>query len=164
MTVIDVLAGAAATGRFGPVFIAASWADVTGALGEPTEIGPLRRGRRRPRLFAYGDLEIQVCRCRRVTLVCVQTWRDRIELPVSISDGEGVFPGGLTRGVVVGALERAGCRWEPDPGGTVADQSAIVVPSTGVTFTFEVFHGEEPVLNVVGIPGDGHSCPAEGQN
>lgn len=27
-------------------------------------------------------------------------------------------------------------------------------------FTFEIPEGEEPVLNVMGLPGDGHDCSA----
>lgn len=30
-----------------------------------------------------------------------------------------------------------------------------------VCFTFEIPVGEEPVLNVMGLPGDGHGCSAQ---
>ncbi|MFB7175879.1 hypothetical protein ACFCYM_34450 [Streptomyces sp. NPDC056254] len=81
MAILDVLTSMAKTGRLGPVFSGAGWNDVTAALGEPWDIGTMSRRRRWPRLFAYGDLEMSVCRCRKVSLICVQTWRDVVELP-----------------------------------------------------------------------------------
>ncbi|WP_371649040.1 MULTISPECIES: hypothetical protein [unclassified Streptomyces] len=36
----------------------------------------------------------------------------------------------------------------------------LVAIPTGANFTFEIPEGEEPVLNVMGLPGDGHDCSA----
>lgn len=87
MEILEVLTSMAKTGRLGPVFSGADWGDVTAALGEPWEIGTMGRNRKWPRLFAYGDLELSVCRCRKVSLICVQTWRDVVELPRQWSKG-----------------------------------------------------------------------------
>lgn len=81
----------------------------------------MSRNRKWPRLFAYGDLELNVCRC--------------------------TFPAGLKHADVVSALDRAGCSWKPHV-------------ASGANFTFEIPEGEEPVLNVMGLPGDGHDCSA----
>lgn len=64
--ILDVLTNMAKTGRLGPVFSGAEWSDVTAALGEPWDIATMSRNREWPRLFAYGDLELSVCRCRKV--------------------------------------------------------------------------------------------------
>ncbi|AYN43182.1 hypothetical protein D9753_34680 [Streptomyces dangxiongensis] len=45
----------------------------------------MSRRRQWPRLFAYGDLELSVCRCRKIVLICIQAWRDVIELPTERS-------------------------------------------------------------------------------
>lgn len=158
MQILDVLAGMAKTGRLGPVFIGADWSDVTTALGEPWDIGTMSRNRKWPRLFAYGDLELSVCRCRRIALICLQTWRDVIELPPPVVGGTGTFPAGLTHTDVVSALDEAGCRWAPYPPLTFGDQCSLVAIPSGAEFTFEIPEGEQPVLNIMGVPGDGHDC------
>lgn len=94
MEILDVLADMAKTGRLGPVSSGADWNDVTAALGEPWDIGTMSRNRTWPRLFAYGDLELSVCRCRKVSLICVQTWRDVVELPRRLSGGRAPSPQG----------------------------------------------------------------------
>lgn len=158
MEILDVLAAMAKTGRLGPVFSGADWRDVTEAFGEPWEIGTMSRRRKWPRLFAYGDLELSVCRCRKVGIISVQTWRDMVELPPSVTEGTGPFPSGLTYADVVSALDRAGCSWETCPSLTFGNQRTLVVTSTGASFTFAIPEGESPVLHGAGFPGDGHDC------
>ncbi|MFI6895039.1 hypothetical protein ACIBM4_13070 [Streptomyces sp. NPDC050256] len=158
MEILDVLATMAKTGRLGPAFSGADWHDVTDAFGEPFEIRTTSRRRKWPRLFGYGDLELSVCRCRKVSLICVQTWRDVVELPASVAGGTDTFPSGLRYADVVSALDRAGCSWEPCPSLTFGDQSTLVVMPTGASFTFEIPEGEAPVLHGMGLSGDGHVC------
>ncbi|MFD3524204.1 hypothetical protein [Streptomyces sp. NPDC058653] len=158
MGILDVLTSMAKTGRLGPVFSVAEWSDVTAALGEAWDIGTMSLSREWPRLFAYGDLELSVCRCRKVSLICVQTWRDVVELPSSVVGGTGIFPAGLRHADVLSALDRADCSWEPCPSLTFGDQRSLVTVQTGANFTFEIPGGGEPVLNVMGLPGDGHDC------
>ncbi|MFF2777469.1 hypothetical protein ACFVU3_21470 [Streptomyces sp. NPDC058052] len=160
MEVLDVLAGLAKTGRLGPVSIGADWNDVTAALGEPWEIGTMSRRRKWPKLFAYGDLELSVCRCRKVSLICVQTWRDTVELPPSVTGGTAEFPAGFRYADVVSALDRAGCAWEPYAPLTFGDQCSLATIPSGAHFTFVVPEDEEPELNILGLPGDGHDCSA----
>ncbi|MFE9856525.1 hypothetical protein [Streptomyces sp. NPDC005780] len=160
MEILDVLAAMAKTGRLGPAFSGADWRDVTEAFGEPWEIGTMSRRRKWPRLFGYGDLELSVCRCRKVGIICVQTWRDVVELPPSVTGGAGTFASGLTYADVVATLDRAGCSWETCPSLTFGDQRTLVVTSTGASFTFAIPEGESPVLHGVGLPGDGHDCSA----
>ncbi|MFE3119714.1 hypothetical protein [Streptomyces niveus] len=158
MEILDVLADMAKTGRLGPVFSGAEWNDVTAALGEPWDIGTMSRNRQWPRLFAYGDLELSVCRCREVSLICVQTWRDVVELPPALVGGTGTFPAGLKHADVVSALDKADCPWEPYAPLTFGDQCSLVAIPTKANFGFEIPEGGEPVLNVMGLPGDGHDC------
>ncbi|MFF7755260.1 hypothetical protein ACFZCP_39960 [Streptomyces sp. NPDC007971] len=160
MEILDVLTTMAKTGRLGPVFSGASWSNVTTALGEPWDIGTMSRNRKWPRLFAYGDLELSVCCCRKISLICVQTWRDVIELPPSVAGGTDTFPADLKHANVVSALDEAGCSWAPYPPLTFGNQCSLVAIPTGANFTFEIPEGEESVLNVLGLPGDGHDCTA----
>lgn len=160
MEILDVLTHMAKTGRLGPVFSGADWSDVTTALGEPWDIGTMSRNRKWPRLFAYGDLELSVCRCRKVSLICIQTWRDVVELPASVVGGTGTLPAGLKHPDVVSALDKTGCSWAPYPPLTFGDQCSLVTIPTGANFTFEISEDEDPVLNVMGLPADGHTCSA----
>ncbi|WP_232791267.1 hypothetical protein, partial [Streptomyces kanasensis] len=156
--ILDVLTSMAKTGRLGPVFSGADWSTVTSMLGKPCDIGSMSRKRKWPRLFAYGDLELSVCRGRKVSLICVQTWRDIIELPPSVTGGTGTFPARLNHTDIVSALEKAGCSWEPYSPSTFGNQCSLVAIPTGANFTFEIPEGEDPVLNAMGLSGDGHDC------
>ena len=124
------LAGVAKTGRLGPVFIGARWQDVTAAAGEPWDVGATSRQRKWPRLFAYGDLELSVCECRKVTLICIQTWRDVVELPASIVGGTGAFAAAISYSDVVSALEQSGCDWQPYTV-SVSDGSSTQIQKAG---------------------------------
>ncbi|MFB6837982.1 hypothetical protein [Streptomyces sp. NPDC056361] len=160
MQILDVLTSMAKTGRLGPVFSGANWNDVTAALGQPRDMETTSLNEAWPRLFAYGDLELSVCRCRKVSLICVQTWRDVVELPPSVAGGTDTFPALLSHADVVSALDEAGCPWEPYAPLTFGNQSTLAAIPSGAHFTFEIPDGEEPVLNVMGLPGDGHDCSA----
>ncbi|MFH9430570.1 hypothetical protein ACH4JZ_20095 [Streptomyces sp. NPDC017615] len=161
MEMLDVLARMVKTGRLGPVFVGADWHDVTAALGEPRLVLAGRRNRKWPRLFGYGDLELSVCRCRKVSLVCVQTWQqDAVELPPAVAGGTGTFPAGLRHADVVAALDRAGCPWEPHAPLTFGDQCTLVATPSGAHLTFWIPEGEKPVLQGVALLGDGHDCQA----
>ncbi|GAA3654964.1 hypothetical protein GCM10023079_50020 [Streptomyces chitinivorans] len=159
MAVLDILAEMAKTGRWGPVAIGADWNGVTTAFGEPWDVGAMSRRRKWPRLFAYGDLELSVCRCRRILLVCVQTWREAIELPSSVPGETQVFPAAVTRHDVTRALDRAGCPWRPDASLTFGDQCALTALPSGASFVFRDSQGAQPLLNVMGLLGDFHVCP-----
>ncbi|MCX5375882.1 hypothetical protein [Streptomyces sp. NBC_00091] len=160
MVILDVLTDMAMTGRLGPVFIGADWSDVTAALGEPWDVGTTPPGEEEPHLFAYGDLELSVCPCRKVSLICVQTWREVIELPRPLAGGTGTFPGEIRQAEVVSALDAAGCPWQPYLPLTFGDQRTLMAIPSGAAFTFELLEDEEPVLNVMGLPGDRHDCTA----
>ncbi|MEV5492344.1 hypothetical protein AB0L47_30970 [Streptomyces bobili] len=152
MTLPELLASVALTARLGPVHVDASWADITAALGEPREV---LRSRRWPRLFGFGDLEVFVCRCRRVRMLTVQTWTETVEVPTYA----GLFPGEPTEADVVAALDRAGCAWEVDSALTFGNQRGLGVPATSATFVFAVAESGEPLLHSMGLPDNGHRCP-----
>ncbi|MFD7629232.1 hypothetical protein ACFV7Q_24935 [Streptomyces sp. NPDC059851] len=171
MTVLDILAGLAKTGRWGPVAIGADVNELVAAFGEPWDAGSMSRSRQWPRLFTYGDLELSVCRCRRVNLICVQAWRDAIALPSSAAGRTRSHPAALTYGDVARALDRADCAWEPQASLTFGTQSALMALPSRASFVFETFEdededdtgdagGEEPILHTMGLPGDHHTCPA----
>ncbi|MFG2975625.1 hypothetical protein ACGFYY_21930 [Streptomyces sp. NPDC048331] len=159
MELIDVVTELARSGRLGPVSNGAAWDEVTAALGQPWEVVVGKR-RSWPRLFAYGDLEVSVCPCQKVILICLQTWRDVIDLPGGLVGGRESFPGRLEYTDVIDHLDRAGCAWQPYVPLTFGGQRAVRATSTGVVFVFEIREGEEPVLNVVGPPPHRHDCLA----
>ncbi|MFE4862796.1 hypothetical protein [Streptomyces sp. NPDC056670] len=158
MEIVDVLTELARLGQVGPVVNGAAWDTVTEALGEPFEVVVGKR-RSWPRLFAYGDLELSVCRCQKVVLICFQTWRDVIELPAGLTDRQ-TFSGHPKYADLIAALDRAGCAWRPYAPLTFGSQCAIEATSSGVLFVFETLDGEDPILNIAGPQAHRHDCPA----
>lgn len=61
-----------------------------------------------PRLFAYDDLELSVCRCQKIFLICLQTRRDTVVLPEGLLE-KRAFTGHPKYAEVIEALGRAGC-------------------------------------------------------
>jgi hypothetical protein len=55
-------------------------------------------------------------------------------------------------------LDKADCPWEPYSPLPFGGRRSLVVTTTRANFSFEIYEGEVPVLNVVGPPGDGHGC------
>lgn len=145
MELIDVLTELARSGQVGPVANGAAWDAVTEALGEPFEV-------------VVGKLELSVCRCRKVVLICLQTWRDVIELPAGPADRQ-TLPGHPRYADLIAALDRAGCAWRPYTPLTFGNQCAIEATSSGVVFVFEIPEGEDPILNVAGPQPHHHDCP-----
>lgn len=152
------LARFAETASLGEIRVGASFDDVARIHGEYYEAGVPDRARW-PRLFGFGDVELSVCRCRRVNLICVQTWREETELPHEDRAGCEAFPGRPTQDEVTEALDAAGVGWRAHPPLTLPGQTAIVADITAVSFVFELEDDEPPRLNVVGAPGDFHECP-----
>ncbi|MFE5886063.1 hypothetical protein [Streptomyces hydrogenans] len=163
MTAIRTLAEFGSTAAVGPLRCGATLDDIAATLGPPWEIGPVSKRRRWPRLFSYGDVELCVCRCRRVTMICVQTWRDVLELPVGETP-PAVFAGSPTHAEVTAGLSATGCRFGPVTEHQPPGQSALRVDSTGVTFTFRTASGSEPLLDSAGHWIATHDCapPAAG--
>ncbi|MFF7994560.1 hypothetical protein ACFZDG_32860 [Kitasatospora xanthocidica] len=157
MELLDVLTELARSGQLGPIANGSAWDSVTEALGEPFDVVVGKR-RSWPRLLAYGDLELSVCRCQKITLTCLQTWRDVVELPTGLV-GKQVFPGHPTYAEVAEALDRAGCAWQPYIPLTFDNQCAIQASPSGVVFVFEIPDGEDPILNVAGPQPHRHYCP-----
>lgn len=160
MAVLDIMTEMAQTGQWGPVVTGADWSEVTAAFGDPWDVGTLSRRQQWPRLFAYGDLELSVCRCRKIVLICVQAWRDVIELPSAAPGQTLAFPAAVTYQQVTRALDRAACTWQPDASLTFGDQCALTALPTGASFVFEIAQDTDPILNVMGLPGGFHDCPA----
>lgn len=158
MELLDVVTELASEGQLGPVSNGAAWNEVTAALGKPFEV-VIGKRRSWPRLFAYGDLELSVCRCQKIILICLQTWRDVIDLPVGLVGREAI-PGNLKYTDVIESLDRTGCAWQPYAPLTFASQRSVQATSSGVVLVFEIPEGEDPVLNVIGPPPHRHDCPA----
>ncbi|MFD8394318.1 hypothetical protein ACFV2N_35195 [Streptomyces sp. NPDC059680] len=162
MELLDVLTELARSGQLGPVANGAAWGAVTETLGEPFEV-VVRKRRSWPRLFAYGDLELSVCRCQKIILICLQTWRDTVELPAGLVEKRS-FTGHPKYAEVIEALGRVGCAWQPYTPLTFDNQCAIQAAPSGVVFVFEIPEGGEPILNVAGPQPHHHDCAAATRN
>lgn len=158
MTVIRTLAEFGSSATIGPLHCGATLDDIAAALGPPWDIGRVSKQRRWPHLFSYGDVELCVCRCRRVTMISVQTWRGAIELPLPGTGEVATFAGPLTHTQVTAELDLTGCRFSPVTLHQPPGQSALRVESTGVTFTFRTEAGSEPLLESAGHWISTHGC------
>lgn len=164
VSALDVLARFGCTAAIGPLRCGAAVDDAVEAFGPPWDMGPVSRRRRWPRLFAYGDAEFCVCRCRRITLISVQTWRDVIELPVPGTTALATLAGSVTRAQVTAELGGVGCRLSPVTLGQPPGQIALRAGASGVVFTFRAEADCEPLLENAGHWASGHVCtpPAAG--
>jgi hypothetical protein len=159
VTALRVLAEFGSTGAIGPLRCGASLNHIAATLGPPWDIGRVSKRRRWPHLLAYGDVELCVCRCREVTTVTVQTWRDTIRLPHAGSAITTTHPGRPTHRQVVSALHETGCRWQPVTLNQPPGQIALQTEPTGTTFTFGTANTPEPLLEKAGIWTSTHDCP-----
>jgi hypothetical protein len=158
VSLVARLARFADTASLGEMRVGASFDDVVRVHGEYFEAGMAHRGKW-PRLFGFGDVELFVCRCRRVNMISIQTWRNETELPFEDRPGCETFPGRPTYDEVTEDFAAAGIGWRPHPPLTLPGQTALIADITAVTFVFELEDGVPPLLNVVGVPGDFHECP-----
>ncbi|MER6734626.1 hypothetical protein [Streptomyces puniciscabiei] len=110
-----------------------------------------------------GDLELSVCPCQKIILICLQTWRDTVELPAGLVEKRS-FTGHPKYAEVIEALGRVGCAWQPYTPLTFDNQCAVQATPSGVVFVFEIPEGEDPVLNVAGPQPHHHDCPAATRN
>ncbi|MER8186002.1 hypothetical protein [Kitasatospora sp. NPDC094015] len=154
MTIPSALATFAATAAVGPVRCGAQLGEPARLLGPPHSIGRVGKRRRWPHLFAFGDLELCVCRCRLVTSVCVQTWRDTIDLP----GAPGALAGRPTLTELTATLAAAGVAPAPLPHRDPPGQLTLQVPSSGVTLVFRTRPDADPVLESAGAWAPPHRC------
>ena len=156
---LEVLVQFAVTGSIGPLRCDAWLHEIVARLGPPQDLGPVSKRRRWPHRFGYGDVELCVCRCRRVESIDVQAWREEIELPRSQPDAAAIrCAGRLTHAQVLAGLRAVGCVVEPitpQPPGQVAVRAA----RSGVEFVFSMGSGSEPLLDSVGSWVAAHDCP-----
>ncbi|MFI0724622.1 hypothetical protein [Streptomyces sp. NPDC021224] len=158
MIVLRALAEFGSTAAVGPLRCGAKLNDIAAALGPPWDIGRVSKQRRWPHLFSYGDVELCVCRCRRVTMISVQTWRDTIELPTSGTKSFATYAGPLTHAQVTAELNAIGCRFNPVTLHQPPGQLALQAESTGTTFTFRTEADSEPLLDSAGHWISTHEC------
>lgn len=158
MTALRTLAEFGSTAAIGPLYCGATLNEIAATLGPLWDIGRVSKRRRWPHLFSYGDAELCVCRCRRITLITVQTWRDSIELPAPGTTALATSAGPLTRTQVTTELNAIGCRLNRVVLHQPPGQLALRTEATGVTFTFRTEAGSEPLLESAGHWISSHEC------
>ncbi len=152
VTAPHALAEFGSTGAIGPLRCGASLKDIAATLGPPWDIGRVSKRRRWPHLFSYGDVELYVCHCRLITSICVQTWRDTINLPHPHQPGTiASHPGRLTHRQITASLEATGCRWQSVTPNQPPGQTTLRTDPIGAAFTFRTADTPEPLLETAGI-------------
>jgi len=154
---LSVLAAFGSTGRAGMLFPGARLREVAAAYGMPWDIGRIHRRRRWPHLYSYGDVEFVVCRCRIITAVAVQTWRETMTWPPPTKPGQNItLPARPTFAQMVEALAAVDCQWERlEPS---AGQCTLRTLPQQVDFTFATDEGTEPVLHAASTWSQNHDC------
>jgi hypothetical protein len=155
---LSLLVRFAQTGGWGPLAMNAPLSDIRQAWGPASVDQRIRKRHAWPRLLSYGDIEVCVCTCRTVSLVCVQTWREAIDLPEPDHGRLLSFPGHLTYGTVTAELAAADCPWTGNPKLTLPGQRALLAGPFGTSFVFEIFDDGTEVLNIVSLYQPLHRC------
>lgn len=158
VNVLRTVAEFGSTAAIGPLRCGAKLNDIAASLGAPWDIGRVSKRRRWPHLFSYGDVELCVCRCRLVTMISVQTWRDTIDLPVPGTTSPATSAGPLTYAQVTAELDAIGCRFDEVTLHQPPGQLSLRAEPTGTTFVFRTEAGSEPLLDSVGHWISTHTC------
>ena len=158
---LEVIVQFAVTGAIGPLRCDASLHEIAKCLGTPYALGPVSNRRRWPHRFGYGDVELCVCRCRRVQSIDVRAWLEGMELELPHPEPGAAMvrsAGRLTYSQVMTGLQAVGCVMEPllrQPPG----QMAVRAARTGVEFVFTTSASAEPLLDKAGSWVAAHDCP-----
>ena len=159
---MDALVQFGVTGAIGPVRCDALLGEVAAELGAPEDLGWVSKRRRWPHRFGYGDLELCVCRCRRVLSFEVQTWRGVIDLPPLGRDAGSELvrhSGRISSAELTAALSVAGCAVVEETA-SVPGQMTLRALGGRVAFVFSMDHQHGAVLECAGAYyGTGHACP-----
>ncbi|MBC6459648.1 hypothetical protein [Actinomadura sp. HBU206391] len=142
------VAAFAATGRIGPIHVAADAASVE-AFGAPLDAGAMARGgggSSRSWTLLYGDLEVVLCGCREVAMIRASTWRDIARLPHPGTGEPLHLPGRPAYDDVVAALDAIGCTWRFDPQDESEGHCAIRTEPACVDLAFTTDEGPRPLL------------------
>ncbi|MBB4917463.1 hypothetical protein [Streptosporangium saharense] len=158
MMPLEVMAGFGATGRIGPLRCGASLPDIAAVLGPPWDSSRISKRTRWPHLFAYGDIELCVCRCRLIISFSIQTWHNPIELLNPRTNTITSFPGHMTYRQITEALDATNCRWRPAPYQFPEGVYLQTIPSD-VVFTFRADDKDELLLENAAASINPHDCP-----
>lgn len=152
------LARFACTGHWGPLTMNQPLEQITRVWGQPTGAMAVRKNRAWPQLLAYGDIEISVCRCRHVDMICIQTWRESIDLPAPDTGAIETHRSSVTYEAILAALAAEGCAWEPNPQLTFGSQRALLAGPCSTGFVFDVVDDGSVILNIVSAHRPVHHC------
>jgi hypothetical protein len=155
----------AATGRLWHLYGGASLDELAEVIGPAGAGGRVHHKRRWPRWFGYHDVQLCVCRCRRIEMIIVPAWHRPCEVPGARPGVSHVVPA-MPYGQIVAAIESAGCAWEPEDYPGLASQCTVLTRPAGgrVGFVFVTETGRglplpEPVLNKIVATPEPHVCP-----
>ncbi|MFI9582342.1 hypothetical protein ACIHCQ_10950 [Streptomyces sp. NPDC052236] len=166
MNINDVLTGFARTGGVGVLRPGESLDDASSVLGEPEEADYFPDKKQSwPRTFRYGDIRLEVCRCRRIKVVALSTWTESVEIPTEDARAMETMAPTTTFADLKQVLALAGARWELDEFRAVTSQFAILVEPAifTVRFTFHVpdpdaAHQKDASLHSAISKDSGHVC------
>ncbi|WP_416973009.1 hypothetical protein [Streptomyces sp. 4F14] len=136
-----VLTEYATTGGVGVLRPGAGLDAVTEVLGEPraADYFPNPKGTW-SRTFAYGDVRLEVCECRRIFTVALSTWTGTVEVPTGQPGELATLASEVTFAELKQLFATAGVEWELWEPPTVRTQLTVVVGEypQDVHYTFAV--------------------------
>ncbi|MFI6446531.1 hypothetical protein [Kitasatospora sp. NPDC050543] len=162
MNALDVLAGFGANGRIGPLYRGASLPEITAELGEPWDGGPIDGSNRWPHRFGYGSIDLTVCRCRRVSSMSADVWRESHEILDPGSNALIPVGSDLPLRRFTAALDSHGCRWRAEDQPAIGQIDVVTEPA-GVVFVFVTRTHDtvfpQPLLANAAVWSAPHDCP-----
>ncbi|WP_328396271.1 hypothetical protein OHS70_11210 [Streptomyces sp. NBC_00390] len=167
MDIKDVLADYAKAGGVGILRPGAALDDVAGVLGPPVDADYFPNPEKSwPRTFAYGDVRLEVCRCRRVKQVALSTWTDTVDVPTGQPGETRTIAATTTFADLKEVLASAGTDWELWELPRVRSQFTVIVGEypQDVHFTFHVPDPDAPdraTLHSAISKDLEHTCPAD---
>lgn len=167
MDIKDVVADYANIGGVGVLRPGVAFDDIADVLGPPVDADYFPNVKKSwPRTFAYGDVRLEVCRCRRIQQVALSTWTDTVNVPNGQQGEMRTIAATVTFADLKEVLASAGTEWELWELPAVRDQFTVIVGEypQDVHFTFHVLDPDAPdratLHNVISKDLE-HTCPAD---
>ncbi|MEV6393298.1 hypothetical protein AB0M39_00660 [Streptomyces sp. NPDC051907] len=167
MDIKDVLTDYAKARGVGILRPGASLDAIADVLGPPADADYFPNPKKSwPRTFAYGDVRLEVCRCRRVRYVALSTWTETVDVPTGQPGETRTVVPTTTFADLKEILASAGTDWTLREFPMLRSQFTVIVGEypVDVQFTFHVPDPDTPDLATLhnAISADlGHICPAD---
>ncbi|WP_344641141.1 hypothetical protein [Kitasatospora cystarginea] len=167
LSMLTVLTEFGATGSIAGMRPLASFPEVTAVLGPPEKSGRISDDQPWPQWFQYGDMSVEVCRCRIINRVSVRTWYESVRIPTGRPGEFHTFEAAPTCPQLSAAFSAAGVPWQRVKQTHSLPQFTIetdIAGLPGVTVAFTFTTGETPdapPLHSAHAVEFAHECPED---